>query len=92
MGNDVYRIVAKDLNVSGIHNPKENTVGVREGPGEWTIKETDVPGVYTYVSLLLTFAFYETWLVAAPSDAQTYTHTLKKMGIGWVTMLKVPCH
>ncbi len=47
MGNDVYRVMSKNTNIAPIHDPRQNTVSVGEGPAEWTIKETDVPGVYT---------------------------------------------
>ena len=77
MGNDVYRIVRKGLNVAPAHDIKQNTVSVSNGPAEWTIKETDVPGVYGCAVSLLTFTFNETRLVVDPSDAQTYTRTLK---------------
>ncbi|KAF8338660.1 hypothetical protein F5887DRAFT_919951 [Amanita rubescens] len=77
MGNDVYRTMSKDLNVAVTHDAKQGTVGVGKGPTEWTIKETDVPGVYRSVVSLLTFTFNETRLEADPSDAQTYTSALK---------------
>ncbi|KAF8338693.1 hypothetical protein F5887DRAFT_1160769 [Amanita rubescens] len=64
------RIVAKDLNVTLAHDPQQNTVGMREGQAEWSIKETDVPGVYRPAVSLLTFTFNETRLVA---HAQTHT-------------------
>ncbi|KAF8338691.1 hypothetical protein F5887DRAFT_1077626 [Amanita rubescens] len=47
MGNDVYRVVRKGLNIAPVHNTSQNTVSVNEGPAEWRIKETDVPGVYS---------------------------------------------
>jgi hypothetical protein len=78
MGNDVYRVVGKDSSVAPAHDLSQSTINVSsEGPTEWTIKETDVPGVYTCVVSLSTFTFNETRLVADPSDAQTYTRTLK---------------
>jgi hypothetical protein len=77
MGNDVYRTVSKDLKVAVTHDAKQDTVGVGKGATEWTIKETDVPGVYRSAVSLLTFTFNETRLVADPSDAQTYTYALK---------------
>ncbi len=46
MGDDVFRVVGKYPNVAPAHDSKQNTVSVSEGPAEWTIKETDVPGVY----------------------------------------------
>ncbi|KAF8333749.1 hypothetical protein F5887DRAFT_1077625 [Amanita rubescens] len=48
MGNDVYRVVGKDPSMAPAHDPRKSTVSVSsEGPTEWTIKETDVPGVYS---------------------------------------------
>jgi len=86
MGNDVYRIASKDSNVAPAHDPRQNTVSVSEGPAEWTMKETDVPGVYRCAVSFLTFTFNETRLVLDPAGAQSYTRMLKKLGIGRVTM------
>jgi hypothetical protein len=77
MGNDVYRIVRKGLNRAPAHDTSQNTVSVNEGPAEWRIKETDVPGVYRCAVLLLSFTFNETRLVADPPDTRTYTRALK---------------
>ena len=61
MGNGVYRIVG-DPNVAPAHDPREDTISLSEGPAEWFVKETDVPGVYKSGVSLLTFTFNETWL------------------------------
>ncbi|KAF8338689.1 hypothetical protein F5887DRAFT_1077624 [Amanita rubescens] len=48
IGNDVYRIMGKDPSVAPAHDPRQSAVSVSsEGPTEWTVKETDVPGVYS---------------------------------------------
>ncbi len=57
MGNDVYRVMRKDLNMAPTHDISQNTVNMTEGPSEWIMKETDVPGVYRCVIPLLTFTF-----------------------------------
>ena len=73
MGSNVYRTVAKGPNVAAVHDPSQNTgISVSQGPAEWAIRETDIPGLYRSAVSLLTFTFNETWLVAGPSDAQTY--------------------
>ena len=54
MGNGIYRIATIDLNVAPAHDPSENTINLSKGPAEWTVNETDVPGVYTLVVSLLT--------------------------------------
>ena len=59
------------------HDPRQNTVSVSEGPAEWFLKETDVPGVYRSAVSLLTFTFNETRIAVDPRDAQTYTCALK---------------
>jgi len=92
MGNDVYRVVGKDMNVAPAHDPRQNTVSINDGLAEWTMKETDVPGVYGCAVSLLTFTFNKTRLVADPSDALTYTCTLKEVEIRQVTVLNVFCH
>ena len=71
---------------------QENTVSAGKGPAEWIIKETDLPGVYGCAVSLLTFTFNKTRLVADPSDALTYTCTLKEVEIRRVTVLNVFCH
>ena len=48
LGNDVYRVKNKDVDIAPSVLPNATTVGITDGSGisDWIVKETDVKGEY----------------------------------------------
>lgn len=68
-----------NFNVTLTPDLRQNTVDIGKGSSKWIIKETDVPGVYWFVVSLFISTLTETWIVADPPDARTYTRTWKEV-------------
>ncbi|KAF8720410.1 hypothetical protein AX14_010988 [Amanita brunnescens Koide BX004] len=46
VGDDVFRITVKDMNVTASYRPGQQTLSVAQGTADWIFRESNVPGQY----------------------------------------------